>query len=369
MQLWRRKWAEPILAALARRALRYTDLRDAISATAGEIVSNKMLTETMRYLQDHRLVSRKPHGTNGATLYAITDEGQGLHNRLRAMQAAASRSTPSRSSKSRDTVGDTIDWQPPPKINMNVPSTARMYDYFLGGKDNYAVDREAADAIIAVHPEQRELAQQNRGFLVRAVQVLARAGIDQFIDLGTGIPTSPNVHEVAREIQPDARVVYVDHDAIVTAHNHALRDTEGVVSIEADMRRPSEILTHPEVVHVLDFERPIAVLLVAVLHFVGDDEDPAGIVRAFHDAMAPGSYIALSTGSTEGLSDEEVAKIATIYQHTPSGCTLRSRNQIESLFAGFEVLEPGLVHVARWRSDGTETRGKILAAVGRKPAH
>jgi hypothetical protein len=161
------------------------------------------------------------------------------------------------------------------------PAAARIYDYLLGGKDNYAVDRAAADRVLAVAPDQRRLAQANRAFAIRAVRVLGAAGLRQFIDLGTGFPTSPSVHEAARQSDPSARAVYVDYDPIVHVHNTALLASDDrVVSVQADIRQPEVILDHPDVARLIDFREPVGVLCVAVLHLVPDAEDPAGIARA-----------------------------------------------------------------------------------------
>ncbi|WP_433172308.1 SAM-dependent methyltransferase [Actinoallomurus sp. CA-150999] len=250
----------------------------------------------------------------------------------------------------------------PDVIDVHTPSPARMYDYWLGGKDNFAADREAAEKVIEAHPEQRELVRANRDFLVRAVRFLAEQGIEQFLDLGTGIPTSPNVHEVAREVQPAARVVYVDNDPIVFAHNQAFRATDDrVATVQADVGRPSEILGDPAVKRLLDFDRPVGLLAIAVLHFVPEGE---AVMAALREALPPGSFLALSTGTYEGLSPEQRERIEKAYAKASAPAVIRSRVEIERLFAGFDLVEPGLVHVAKWRADGPETRGRLLAGVG-----
>ncbi|MGH3329243.1 MAG: SAM-dependent methyltransferase [Streptomycetales bacterium] len=166
----------------------------------------------------------------------------------------------------------------PRRIDTCRPSTARMYDYWLGGKDNYLVDRGAAAKVQEVFPDVRRLAWANRAFLVRAVRYLAEQGVDQFIDIGTGLPTPPNVPEIAREINPGARAVGVDNDPIVLAHNRALVAVDdGILTVDGDVRHPGQILADPELNALIDLDRPVAVLLVAILHFVTDDEDPAGI--------------------------------------------------------------------------------------------
>src|SRR5512135_3427974 len=174
----------------------------------------------------------------------------------------------------------------PPGNDPAQPAAARIYDYLLGGKDNYAVDRAAAERVLAVAPDQRQLARANRAFAIRAVGVLAEAGLRQFIDLGTGFPTSPSVHESARQADPSARVVYVDYDPLVHVHNTALlAQDDHVISVQADIREPEAILDHPDVTRLIDFGQPVGVLCVAVLHLIPDAENPWGIVARFRDRM------------------------------------------------------------------------------------
>jgi len=242
-----------------------------------------------------------------------------------------------------------------------------MYDYYLGGKDNFESDRIAAREVIAANPEVRIMARANRDFLVRAVRFIAEQGVRQFIDLGTGIPTSPNVHEVATAAHPDARVVYVDHDPIVMAHNRALLETRaGVLTVQADLRRPANILNHPGVQRLIDFSEPYALLLMSVLHFVSDADDPPGIIARFRDRMAPGGYLALSTVTSEGLTPAEIERIEATYTRAGVSPTGRTRERIAELFAGFELVEPGIVPVQSWRADGPQTRSRLLAGVARK---
>ena len=248
------------------------------------------------------------------------------------------------------------------------PAAARIYDYLLGGKDNYAVDRAAAERVLAVAPDQRQLARANRAFAIRAVGALASAGIRQFVDLGTGFPTSPSVHEAARQAAPGARVVYVDYDPLVHVHNTALLSQDDqVVSVRADIRQPEAILEHPDVTRLIDFGQPVGVLCVAVLHLVPDAEDPGGIVARFRDRMRAGSYLALSQFASD--SDQEaMAELRAVAAGTAVETYFRSRDQIGRFFDGFELVPPGLTDVERWRQDGAApTRLKIAGAVGRKP--
>jgi S-adenosyl methyltransferase len=248
------------------------------------------------------------------------------------------------------------------------PAAARIYDYLLGGKDNYAVDRDAAERVLAVAPDQRRLARANRAFAIRAVGALASAGIRQFVDLGTGFPTSPSVHEAARQADPAARVVYVDYDPLVHVHNTALlAQDDQVVSVRADIRQPEAILAHPDVTGLIDFGQPVGVLCVAVLHLVPDAEDPAGIVARFRDQLSAGSYLVLSQFTSDSDTGA-MAELRAVAAGTAVETYFRPRDQILRFFDGFELVPPGLTDVERWRQDGAApTRLKIAGAVGRKP--
>ena len=267
--------------------------------------------------------------------------------------------------------GDRSDDQPgeQPGLDPTQPAAARIYDYLLGGKDNYEVDRAAAEKVLSVAPDQRRLARANRAFAIRATRVLAAAGISQFLDLGTGFPTSPSVHEAAREANPAARVVYVDHDPVVYVHNAALLASDDrVIAVQADIRRPAEILGHPEVTRLLDFSRPVGVLCVAVLHLVPDGEQPAGIVAQYRDALSAGSFLVLSQFASES-SPEAMAELRAVAAGTPVQTYFRPLAEIQAFFTGFVLLEPGLTWVEDWRPDSiaVPTRLKIAGAVGRKP--
>lgn len=242
----------------------------------------------------------------------------------------------------------------PPLIDARLdrPTPARMYDYFLGGKDNFAVDREAAERVKQAIPNTYEIVWENRFFLQRAVRHLAGQGIDQYVDLGTGLPTQGNVHEIARQFIPDARVAYVDNDPIVLAHGRALlAGSPGTTVINADMREPHTVLDDPGLQALIDFSRPVAVLFVAVLHFVTDAEDPAGLVKAFRSVMAPGSYLVLSHLTTDGPPPAAVARTIEIYQGATSPIAFRDREQIARFFEGFNLQRPGLVRPWQWHPD------------------
>jgi S-adenosyl methyltransferase len=238
-----------------------------------------------------------------------------------------------------------------PSFDTSVPSPARMYDYFLGGKDNFAADRAAAEQALSVVPFGREIAWANRQFMVRAVEFMARSGIEQFIDLGTGIPTRPNVHEVARSIQPDARVLYVDNDPMVCSHARALlATTDGVAAVQGDIRCPQAILNHPSTSALIDFTRPVGVLFAAVLHFLTDEHQPRENVAAFRWRMASGSMLAVSHITSDGTPLDIQAIIQDAYGSASAPAVFRAKQDIEAFFGGLDLVEPGLVDVGAWRS-------------------
>ncbi|MEV6315440.1 SAM-dependent methyltransferase [Streptomyces sp. NPDC051776] len=226
-----------------------------------------------------------------------------------------------------------------------------MYDYFLGGRDNYEVDREAAERVIAISPDARPSARANRAFLRRAAKSVVDSGIRQIIDIGTGIPTSPNTHEVARESAPGVRVAYVDNDPIVGVHAGARLTSAGDTGFAlADVRSPETVLGHPSVRELIDFEEPVALLMVAVLHFITDEEDPAGIVRTLTGALPRGSYLVLTHGTAD--FHQHVDGDATeVYRQATATLNVRPHDGILPFFAGFELLDPGLVQVPLWRPD------------------
>ena len=240
----------------------------------------------------------------------------------------------------------------PSSIPLDKPSAARMYDYYLGGSHNFELDRKLAEEAIAMWPDLPLIMAANRAFLRRAVNYVVTQGIDQFLDIGSGIPTVGNVHEVAQAARPSARVVYVDVDPVAVAHSQAiLQDTPGVAAIQGDVRRPEQILGHPEVRRLLDLDRPLAVLLVALLHFIPDDAEASNAVRALREALPPGSYLAISHASYEGMPAES-REHEQLYSRTPTPMRMRSRATIERLFDGFELVEPGLVYIPLWRPEG-----------------
>jgi SAM-dependent methyltransferase len=249
---------------------------------------------------------------------------------------------------------DMRNQQLPPQLDTNTPQSARVYDYWLGGKDHFAADRAVGDAIAAALPSIRTQVRAQRAFLGRAVRYLTReAGIRQFLDIGTGIPGAGNVHEVAQEVAPSSRVLYVDNDPIVLVHARALMAgaPEGQMAfIQADLRQPEAILGDPAVAATLDLERPVGLVLVGIMHHLRDDDDPAGIVRALVDALAPGSYLVLSQ-STPDFDPSAMAALAAASEQGGIPNVPRSLADTERFFAGLELVDPGLVPMATWRPD------------------
>ena len=267
----------------------------------------------------------------------------------------------------------------PADLQTNRPHPARVYDYLLGGKDNFPADRAAAEAGLRVNPNSRIPPRENRAFLGRAVRYLAeQAGIRQFLDIGTGIPTSPNVHEIAQGIDPAARIVYVDNDPIVLAHARALlRSGPGGLTayVAADLRDVDGILGSPEVRETLDFGQPVGLLLIAIMHFVGDADDPYGIVKRLLAALPSGSYLALShlTGDFDPRAWEG---IAAVYRRSGVILQVRPLDQVTRFFDGLQLVELGVVSLPAWHPDpaGTGPGGppsdaavSVYGGVARKP--
>jgi len=264
-----------------------------------------------------------------------------------------------------------VDLWVPSSVDLTRPSVARMYDYFLGGSHNFAVDRETAKAIEKIYPGMAGAARANRSFLRRAVRYLCAQGVDQFLDLGSGIPTVGNVHEIAQHTNPDARVVYVDVEPVAVAHSIALlAKNDQAVAVQADLRDPDAVLTDPEVRATLDFDRPIGVLLAAALHFVPDSDDPHAAVARYRDAVCPGSYLAISHGSLEGIPHDSVTsgeRVQAVYQRTDAQLVMRSTSDIARFFEGLDVVDPGVVLLPEWRPDSDDAYISAYVGVGRKP--
>ncbi len=246
----------------------------------------------------------------------------------------------------------------PTGIDVSVASVARVYDYLLGGKDNFKVDREAAEGMLAVDPGTRAMTVNNRRFLQRAVRVLASEyGITQFLDHGSGLPTQDNVHQIAQSIHPDARVVYIDIDPIVLAHGRALlAENASTTVVTADVRDTDAIMAHPDVVKLIDFDRPVAALFVSLLHSIPDSDDPGALLRRVVDRLAPGSLVALSHLVSHDAAVREQRTAFILEAHAGNWGRVRTPDEVTAFVesAGLEPLEPGLVEVSQWRPDGTD---------------
>ncbi|MGK3206669.1 SAM-dependent methyltransferase [Amycolatopsis sp. MEPSY49] len=257
-------------------------------------------------------------------------------------------------------------------IDFDKPNAARVYDYLIGGKLNYAIDRMFAEQILQVRPEAKELALLNRRWLRRAVRFGAEQGIRQFLDIGSGMPTVGHVHEVVQAIDPAARVVYVDNEPVAVAHSEiVLKDNDNAEMVQADAEYPADVLEHETTERLLDFDQPVMLIMAAFVHFIPDERDPAGLIAAYRDALAPGSYLALSSGTFEGQG-EEVRRAAEMYQKSGTNVVARSKDELRALLDGFELVPPGIVFTPEWRPDDPGEVGEHpelasqLALVARK---
>jgi SAM-dependent methyltransferase len=238
----------------------------------------------------------------------------------------------------------------PRGIDVDQPSIARVYDCYLGGFHNFTADRALVEQIRRVLPGAPLFARASRTFLTSAVRYCVQRGVNQFLDLGSGIPTVGNVHEVARKADPSARVVYVDSDPVAVAHSEAILDgDEHATIVEADIREPKRVIDDPATRRLLDFDRPVALLLVAVLHFIPDSDDPGGLVDQFTAQLAPGSYLIISHGTNDGPEDPRFTTVTNMYRHTVAAVTMRPKAEVRALFRDFELVPPGLTWVSQWR--------------------
>jgi hypothetical protein len=263
----------------------------------------------------------------------------------------------------------------PDVCSPDVPNAGRMYDYWLGGYHNFETDRKAADWIQEKCPAVRSSTYANRGYLRRAVTFLLSQGIDQFLDLGSGIPTAGNVHEVAQAVNPAVHVVYVDVDPVAVAHGQAiLQHNPQAAMIQADVGQPQQYLEHDETKRLMDWSKPAAILCLTVLHYILDDDRAYRVVRTLRDKLAPGSYMAISHMSYDGVQPETVESFENLGIKPNLSAKVRTRAEIAQFFEGFELLEPGVVHIPLWRPESPtdillDQPGQAmgLAGVGRKP--
>ena len=266
-------------------------------------------------------------------------------------------------------MAEQVSWVPE-GVDTGKPSAARLYDYLLGGGHNFAADRALAERFLQAQPNGRTIARLNRAFLRRAVLFMVDNGIRQFLDLGSGIPTVGNVHEIAQKADPEARVVYVDFEEVAVAHSQLiLEEDPRAVIIQEDMTKPAAVLKAAEESGLVDFSRPVGLLTVGVFHFVPPEADPKAVVAAYRDAVPEGSYLAFSQ-FTQDLQPEEMAGVVEVMKKSQNPMYPRTKSEIEGLLGGFEVVEPGVVPLPLWRPEGTTAddpdKAGIYAVVGRK---
>ncbi|MBF6330999.1 SAM-dependent methyltransferase [Nocardia transvalensis] len=267
------------------------------------------------------------------------------------------------------------EWAPP-GIDVSKPHPARRYDYWLGGKDNFEADRESAEMVAEAFPSVQFSALENRAFLRRVVSFLtAEAGIRQYLDIGAGLPTAGNVHEIAQDIAPESRIVYVDNDPIVAVHARALLNSapEGRTAfLEADVRDPQAILTHPDLLATLDLTRPVALMLVAVMHFITDEDRPYDLVRELCRALPSGSYLVMSHATSDHLTPEDIAESEAANKRSGIPFQLRSTAEFTQFFEGLDLVQPGIGSIMTWRPEGWRAHPRpeavsMLGAVARIP--
>jgi hypothetical protein len=261
----------------------------------------------------------------------------------------------------------------PEGADIDRPSAARLYDFFLGGRHNYAADRELGRKLLQAEPNARVIVRENRDFLGRAVRYLSEAGVRQFLDLGSGIPTQENVHEIAQRCDPEARVLYVDNDDGVIAHSKQLLRGNPLASvIKADLRHSEAVLAHPEFRRLIDLSQPVGLLMITVLHFIPESDDPVGIVAEYASVLPAGSYLAISHATSEAAPDTAAEVEDLMQANAANSAHTRKHDEIMRFFAGFEMVDPGLVYLPLWRHDGQvpehPERAWFYAGVGRKLA-
>jgi hypothetical protein len=271
----------------------------------------------------------------------------------------------------------TSEQPPSAAVDPSTAHPARRYDYWLGGKDNFAADRASGDAIAAAFPTIRTAARENRRFLRRAVTAIGEAGVDQFLDIGTGLPTAPNTHQIAHAVNPAATVVYVDNSPFVLTHARALLvadpDATPTAYLHADLSKPRSILDHPDLPSMIDLNRPVGLLLIAVLHFLSPKDRPHELVAELLDALPSGSWLALTYLTGDLLTDDVRANFDTINANAGIPMTLRDQREISRFFTGLTIAEPGIVPVNRWRAEHeppprpTDTDTAVYGGIARKP--
>ena len=392
-----RTWHVPIMRVLSASPKRYGEIRAGLSAPGSVLPADSQISAGLAAMRSHGLVEQRDLAGTRRHLWALTPLGTDLLQVIEQIERPSDPRPPEPVSGSgtfgpslisvHDDEADLFNdrtparrlsmdemWALANKIDTSVAHPARRYNWLLGGKDNFEEDRKSGMLLESVSGSARVTAVENRQFLKRAVAFVAEAGIDQFLDIGTGLPTADNTHEVAQRVNPRSRVVYVDNDPMVLAHARALLTStpEGrSCYIEEDLRNPDRILGHPEVRAALDFDRPVALMLVAVLHFIESTEEAYGLVRQLIDALPSGSYLVASHMTVDFVSPEEKATYLALVAKGKIDAFARSREECSDFFAGLELADPRVVPVSDWRSpvpaDQRSLAVAAYGAVGRKP--
>ena len=357
-----RRWRPPILRLLAGAPLRYGEIRTGLRRLEGYAPGDGTISFELKSLAELGLIERQPVEGTTRQAWALTDPGKSaLHhvNNIEKIVEGAQAGKPLTVSSGTDAdkswlKGLKMDETQARELSIDTttPHPARRYNYLLGGKDNFAADRESGDLLEKIFPSVRVSALENRRFLQRGVGFLAsECGIDQFLDIGTGLPTADNTHEVAQRINPRTRVVYVDNDPLVLAHARALLTStpEGRTDyIDADLRDPAAILQ--SATDTLNFDRPIAVMLVAVLHFIESNSDARDVVCHLVESLAPGSYLAVSHMTIDNVSEQEADAYHQILAQGKHDAFARTHAEFVEFFDGLELVDPGVVVISDWRS-------------------
>ncbi|XVV10921.1 SAM-dependent methyltransferase [Actinoplanes sp. CA-131856] len=373
-------WHAPILRLLADRPSRYAEIRAGLMRQQGQSPGDGYISTELKGLRELGLVEQRAVEGTRRQVWALTDLGMIAVSIMEDMErpaVSAAGTSPDRVIRPREGLSMDEIQARAQNLDTSVAHPARRYNYWLGGKDNFAADRESGDLLEKAYPTVRVLAVENRRFLQRAVTYLAgEAGIDQFLDIGTGLPTADNTHEVAQRLNPASRVVYVDNDPMVMAHARALLTStpQGRSSyIEQDLRNPGQILADATVRQTLDFSRPVAVMLIAVLHFIEDYDEANAIVHHLMGALPSGSCLAATNITPDFATAEELAAAEARYRGRKPDAFARTRGQFAGFFDGLRLVEPGISPVTEWRptvaaQDRVRPRDAAMyAAVGIKP--
>jgi DNA-binding HxlR family transcriptional regulator len=389
------QWYRPVLETLADGPRRYVDIRAALLAQFDPAPGEGQVNNTLRELASLGLVEkesdspRSPWRLTESAVVAM--EGLGYLDRLLANRAESVDNEAIQRQNKRSSAGVAGETEAPDEgradrspqrlaesvaeLNAAVAHPARRYDYWLGGKDNFAADRESGDAIEKIYPHMRTTAQENRKVLRRIVRYLvAKTGVRQFLDIGTGLPTADNTHDVAQQVDPTTRIVYVDNDPLVLVHARALLTShpDGKTDyLDADLRDPEAILRHPRLAATLDVNKPVALLLIAVLHFVPDTDQALSVVHTLLDGLPEGSYLAATHATYDFMPPETVEALAGDIPGK-GDFTARTKAQFEGFFRGLDLVPPGVVVATQWRRDPADPAPlaedvAAYAAVGRKP--